>query len=216
VYVGVPVGADYYYDGGWHVEAPPVYVAEGEIVTPTAEEPLPEYMSVRTKAERQVQLITRAYDLDWWQAKRVEDLLSKQLIQSVLAGGEAGEDGRVVFDKRKQRFVITGTPDDILRIRTIVDNDRTYNLFAQGEFGDLVADAVPLVDLSFLENDPSAALRVAADNYTGADQVLRSAAISSSGREWWFNDELGTMTVKDSAQNLDMVYEFLETSPYFR
>jgi hypothetical protein len=228
VFVPVPAAYDYYYDGGWHEELPPYFVEqemivppvapeEEIIVTPTAEpEPAPEYISVMTKAELEFVLITRTYDLDWWQAKRVEDLISKQIIQSVLAGGEAGENGRIVFDKRKQKMTITGTPDDVLRIRTIVDDDRTYKLFTQEDLGDLAVDAVPLVDLRFLENDPSGALRIATDNYSGADELLRASEDTPSGREWWFNDRIGTMTVRNSVQNLDAVYEFLETSPYLR
>ncbi len=216
VFMGVPVMADYYYEGGWH-EEPPLYVEEQIVVPSAAEpEPAPEYVYVRTKAEREPVVMTRAYDLDWWQAKRVEDLISKQIIESILAAGEAGENGRIVFDKRRQRLVITAAPDDILRIRTIVDDDRTYKLLTQSEFGDLVADAVPLVDVRFLESDPSGALRVAADNYAGVDEILRSSEISPLKREWWFNDRLGTMTVYDSAQNLDALYEFMETRPYFR
>jgi len=215
VVMPVPIYSDYYYDGGWHAEAP-VYVAEGEIVVPSAEEPAPEYLSVRTKAEREFVVITRAYDLDWWQAKRVQDLISKQILESILAGGEAGENSRIVFDKAKQRLILTATPEDIMRIRTIIDDDQTYNLFSQEDLGGLIADAVPLVDLRFVEDDSSAALRIAADNYSGTDEILRSSEVSPSGREWWFNSRIGTMTVKDSAKNLDAVYEFLETSPYLR
>ncbi len=215
VFVPVPVYADYYYDGGWHEEAP-LYM-EAEIVAPEELEPVSEYVSVLTKAERgEPEIITRGYDLDWWQAKRVEDLISKQIIESILTGGEAGENARVVFDKRKQRLVITATSDDIMRIHTIVDDDRTYKRFTQQDFGGLAVDAIPLVDLRFVESDPSAALRVAADNYSGADEILRSSEVSPARREWWFNHQLGTMTVFDSAQNLDTVYELLETRPYFK
>jgi len=215
VFVAVPVDSDYYYDGGWHAEPLP-YVEEGEIVVPSAEEPAPEYFSVQSKGERELVVITRGYDLDWWQAKRVEDLISKQIIESILAGGEAGDESRIVFDKKKQRLIITATPDDIMRIRTIVDDDRAYKLITKENLGGLAVDAVPLVDLRFVENDPGAALRIAADNYSAGDEILRSSEVSPSGREWWFNDRIGTMTVKDSVQNLDTLYEFLETSPYFR
>jgi hypothetical protein len=214
VVVPVPAHADYYYEGGWHAEPPPVYVAEGTIVTPEEEPPIPEQISLRTKAEREFEIIARTFDLDWWQAKRVEDLISKRIIESVLAGGEAGEDGRIVFDKRKQELAITATPDDIMRIRTIVDDDRTYKLFTQEDLGNLVVDAVPLIDLRFAESDPSGALGVAADNYSAADAILRSSEVLASGREWWFNDNIGSMTVMDSPQNLDRLYESLETSPY--
>ncbi len=212
----MPVYADYYYGGGWHTEAPPFYEEVEEIVVAPGGEAPSEYLSVLTKAERELEIITRGYDLDWWQAKRVADLISKQIIESILTGGEAGENARIVFDKRKQRLIITATPDDIMRIHTIVDHDRTYKLFTQQDFGGLVVDAIPLVDLRFVESDPSAALRVAADNYSGADEMLRSSEVSPARREWWFNDQLGTMTVFDSAQNLDTVYEVLETRPYFR
>jgi len=219
VFVPVPVYADYYYDGGWHA-APPVYLEEEIVVAPqperVVEQPPREYVSVRTKAERELVVIARTYDLDWWQAKRVEDLVSKQVIESILAGGEAGEQSRIVFDKGKQRLAITGTPEDIMRIRTIIDDDRTYKLFTAEDLGGLVADAVPLVDLQFVESDPSGALRIAADNYSAADEILRSSEVSPFGREWWFNHRIGTMTVKDSPQNLDGLYEFIETRPYFR
>jgi hypothetical protein len=213
VFVPVPVYGDYYYDGGWHAE-PPIYVEEEPIVVGPGEEPAPQQVSVRTKAERELVVITRVYDLDWWQAKRVEDLISKQIIQSVLAGGEAGESSRVVYDKAKQRLTITGTPEDILRIRTITDDDRTYRLFTEEDFSGLAVDAVPLVDLGFVESDPSTALGVAADNYSGADEILRTSGVSPAGREWWFNERIGTMTVKDSPENLDAVYDFMETRPY--
>jgi len=127
-------------------------------------------------------VITRGYDLDWWQAKRVEDLISKQIIESILAGGEAGDESRIVFDKKKQRLIITATPDDIMRIRTIVDDDRAYKLITKENLGGLAVDAVPLVDLRFVENDPGAALRIAADNYSAGDEILRSSEVSPSGR----------------------------------
>ncbi len=179
-------------------------------------EPRPEQMTILTKAERGLEIITRAYDLDWWQAKRVEDLISKGIIEGVLAGGEAGEDSRIVFDKKKQKLAITGSPDDIMRVRTIIDDDNTYRLFTQEEFGGLVADAVPLVDLTFVEADPSGALRIAADNYSAADELLRSSEDAPFGREWWFNERIGTMTLKNSVANLDSLYEFMETRPYAR
>lgn len=214
VFLPVPVQADYYYEGAWREEPPPVYVGEGEIVVPAEREPIAEPLSVRTKAERELVMLTRTYDLDWWQAKRVEDLISKRIIESILAGGEAGEDSRIVFNKGKQELTITSTPEDIMRVRTIIDDDRTYKLFTREDLGGLVADAVPLVDLRFVESDPSTGFKIAADNYSAADEILRSSEVTPSGREWWFNDAIGTMTVKDSPQNLDAVYEVLETSPY--
>ncbi len=223
VFVPVPVYQPYYYEGGWH-EEPPVYFEQAVVSPPPAPEPAPEpepepgveYASVATKAERQLEITTRGYDLDWWQAKRVEDLISKGIVESVLAGGEAGEKSRIVFDKTKQRLVITASPDDILKVRTIIDDDLTYKLFTQEDLGGLVVDALPLVDLRFLEGDAGAALRIAADNYAGADDLLRSSENAPFGREWWFNDRLGTMTIKDSAENLDGVYDYMEQRPYVR
>lgn len=215
IFVPVPVYANYYYDGGWYAE-PPVIVEEQEVVVAPRTVPVAEYPAMRTKAERELELITRTYQLDWWQAKRIEDLISKQIIESILAGGEAGESSRIVFEKVKQRVTITGTPEDVMRIRTIVDDDRSYKLFTEEDLGGLVVDAVALVDLRFMEKDASAALRVAADNYSGADEVLRSSETSPAGREWWFNDRIGTMTVKDSPANLDALYDFMETRPYLR
>jgi hypothetical protein len=219
VYVPVPVvESPYYYEGGWHPE-PPVYFEEERVVAPVEEiEPIQgsDYASIGTKAEREFAMISREYDLDWWQAKRVEDLVSKGVIDSVLAGGEGGEESRIVYDKTKQRLTMTGTPDDIMRVRTIIDDDRTYRLFSQEDLGELVVDAVPLVDLRFIETDSSSALRIAADNYSAADEILRSSGVAPSGREWWFNDQLGTMTVRNSVENLDSLYEFMETRPYIR
>ncbi len=221
LYVPIPVDAHYYYDGGWY-DVPPVYLEEQIVVAPGEErvliepqtEPTPEEPFLLAKGERELVLITRTYNLDWWQTKRVEDLISKGIIESVLAGGEAGESSRFVYDKQKQRLTIAASPDDIMRIWTVIDDERTYKFITGEDFGGLVVDAVPLVDLRFLEKDPTLALRVAADNYAGADEILRSSEIAPSGREWWFNDQLGTMTVKNSAENLDAVYNFLETSPY--
>ncbi len=220
VFVPVPVDAGFYYDGGWHEEAP-IYVEDmmsapvmGEIVEEP--EPVPAAPPILTKAERELVLITRRYDLDWWQARRVEDLISKGIIESVLAGGEGGESNRFVYDKQKEKMTITASPDDILRMRTIIDDDRTYKFFTQEDLGGLVADAIPLVDLQLLEQEPTVALRVAADNYSGADEILRSSETSPAGREWWFNDRLGTMTVKSVPENLDEVYDSLESRPYFR
>lgn len=222
LFLPVPAYGHYYYDGGWYDE-PPVYIEEEIIIPPGEEvvvepepEPILEQIPIQTKGERELVLITRTYNLDWWQAKRVEDLISKGIVESVLAGGEAGESSRIVYDKRKEKLSITASPDDILRIRTIIDDDRTYKFFAEEDLGGLVVDAVPLVDLRFLEKDRTAALRIAADNYSGADEILRSSEIAPSGREWWFNDRLGTITVKNSVENLDGVYDLLENAPYFR
>jgi hypothetical protein len=186
------------------------------MIVPQEAETPPEYVSVRTKAERELVLMTRTYNLDWWQAKRIEDLISKQIVQSVLAGGEAGDSSRIVFDKVNQKLTITGSPEDLMRVRTMVDDDRTHKLFMGEGLGDLVVDAVPLVDLRFVETDPSAGLRVAADNYSASDGILRSSAVSPSGREWWFNENIGTMTVKDSPENIDTLYDFMESRPYIR
>jgi hypothetical protein len=219
VFVPVPVDAGYYYDSGWHEEAP-IYVEEtmiapamGEIVSePQRAAAAP---PVLTKAERELALISRSYNLDWWQARRVEDLISKGIIEGVLKGGEGGESNRFVYDKQNEKMTILGSPDDILRIRTIIDDDRTYKFFTQEDFGGLVVDAVPLVDLQFIEQAPSVALQVAADNYSAADEILRSSETVPAGREWWFNDRLGTMTVKSLPENLDAVYDSLDSRPYF-
>lgn len=219
IFVPVPVDAGYYYDGGWHEEAP-IYVEEMIVAPATGEivsepQPAPAAPPVLTKAERELVLITRQYDLDWWEARRVEDLISKGIIEGVLTGGEGGESNRFVYDKQNEKMTITGSPDDILRIRTIIDDDRTYKFFTQEDFGGLVVDAVPLVDMEFLEQAPSVALRVAADNYSAADEILRSSETAPAGREWWFNDQLGTMTVKSLPEHLDAVYDSLDSLPYF-
>lgn len=220
VFVPVPVDAGYYYDSGWH-EEPPVYYVEETMIAPAmgeiVSEPQPAAAAppVLTKAERELVLISRQYNLDWWQARRVEDLISKGIIEGVLAGGEGGESNRFVYDKQNEKMTVTGSPDDILRIRTIIDDDRTYKFFTQEDFGGLVVDAVPLVDMEFLEQAPSVALQVAADNYSAADEILRSSETSPAGREWWFNHQLGSMTVKSLPEHLDAVYESLDSRPYF-
>lgn len=187
---------------------------EVEEIAEPEPEVAPEGVSIARKSELQRVLVTRNYDLDWWQSNRVQDLISKGIIESLLAGGEGGEKSRIVFDKMKQRLTITAPPDDVMKVRTIIDDDLTYRLFTREEMGDLVADVVPLVDLRFFESDPNAALRTATDNYAAADDVLRSSEKAPLGREWWFNDRLGTVTVKDSAENLDQVYNFMESRPY--
>lgn len=223
MFVPVPVTGQYYYDGGWYAEPPP-YVEEAEVIIPPEPEVeeiaepepevAPEGVPIARKSELQRVLVTRNYDLDWWQSNRVQDLISKGVIESLLAGGEGGQKSRIVFDKMKQRLTITAPPDDVMKVRTIIDDDLTYRLFTREEMGDLVADVVPLVDLRFFESDPNAALRTATDNYAAADDVLRSSEKAPLGREWWFNDRLGTVTVKDSAENLDQVYNFMESRPY--
>lgn len=223
VFVPVPVMGRYYYDGGWYAEPPP-YVGEAEVIIPAEPEVeeiaepepevTPEGVSIAAKAQLEAVLITRSYNLDWWQANRIEDLISKGIIESILAGGQGREKSRIVFDKMKQRLTITAPPDDILKVRTIVDDDLTYRLFTREELDEVVADVVPMVDLRFLETDASAALRTATNNYAAADDVLRSSEKAPLGRDWWFNDRLGTVTVKDSAENLDRLYEFMENQPY--
>ena len=181
------------------------------------EEPGVAYPEYLAKGQTEEELVVKTLRLSTIEGKRVETLLQKEVIQSILA--DIPEEYGATFEYRplSNQLILTAPLEIVLKIQTLIQDEKTFHYFVEKELDDkLVIAIISVVHPLFLEKDYPRAIQLATDNYKAVNKLLQSldSDYRQADKDCWLNSEIGTITIVDEEQNIFAAYGYIDRLPY--
>lgn len=189
------------------------------ITTPQIVYPEIRYSDFVVKGETEENLIVKTLTLTREEAERVNLLLDAEIIQNILASvvpdDENSDEAGIKYDEENGLMMITAPEELVLKIQTIIQDEATFDAFYNGD--DLNAvDVIAVVSPVFLEKDYNEAVRLGESNFIELSRYLASLDLyyNIKGKKCWYNENIGTITVIDSEENLYRAWDYMNRFPY--
>jgi len=157
-----------------------------------------------------------ALKLDRPEARRLEDLLQRNLIQELLIDDTGEQQAVVSYRRRTHTVSLSGSAELVAKLATLITDESTYKAYTTAQSHGNIVEIVTIVDLGWLERHPEPALNIADLNFDGLIRLVgaHKADHRRLRKALWLNDLFGTVTIVDQPDTIRKVRDYLAIMPY--